>query len=337
VALSLSAGPSSYKSEAIRVIKSLDLNQEATTPVLDVVAPSDQKLQAEVRSTAQMDHVKVQLWAMAFGTGSTPYLNSFGGTAGEEIPAGLGDPMGPNTSRTFSRDWEKSHGLSATDPEIIPLLGTNDEFHCCIKANVFAVDDQENVIEGVKLGPSPTIDFDDVRQAQRNMTIKTHATGTAMMMLMFAGNTDDEREQPIRLLVKDRPLKRLPRLELVELEAIAPWIRPSRKRFGAGFVPGLEVAFGDERFPIRFAERPLDDLQLELAGASGPELEVVLPPRKPHRMIVQAELPKEDFVLRSIDVAQIENKEVVGEAHVLLLSAPQELVETPEKRDYARA
>ena len=337
--LYLDGGPGNYKSAAIRVIKSTDLNQDAATPVLDVVAPSTQDLQAVVNTLTDMNHVKVQIWAMAFGTGSTPYLNSFGGPAGVERPAGLGDPMTANTQRTFGREWNQARGLSINDPEIPPLLGANDEFHCCIKANVFATNAQDVAIEGQRLGPSPMIDFNDPRQAQRNMTIKTHETGTEMEMLLFAGNTDEKREQRVRLLVEDPPLERVPWLELAELGAIAPWIHPTLKKFGPGFVPGLEVEVGDERFPIRLAERPLkrDALQLELGDASGPELEVVMAPGEPQRMFMRANLPKDEFVLRSFNVAQIEQDAVVGEAHVLLLSVPGELVEKPRESGYKRA
>ena len=342
MALFLDASPSAYKSEAIRVVKSTDLNQDFATPVLDVVASPTvfQQLQAVVNTSTDIaapNGAKVQIWAMAFGTGSTPYLNSWGGPAGVELEAGGGVAMSAGIAHTFGRDWNQTHGLSATDAEVVPLLGANSEFHCCIKANAFAVDANDDVIEGVRLGASPTLDLSDPRQAQRNMTIKTHATGTAMMMLMFAGNTDEEREQPVRLFVKDRPLRRLPRQEIAELEAIAPWIRRSEQQFGAGFVPGLEVVFDDERLPIRFGERPLEDLQLELGDASGPELEIELPPLVPHRMLMQTTLPKDDFVLRSLDVAQVESGEVVGEAHVLLLSVPDELVEKPQPSGYARA
>ena len=163
------------------------------------------------------------------------------------------------------------------------------------------------------------------------MTIKTHATGTAMAMLLFAGNTDDEREQRIRLQVVDRRLRRLARLEFAELAALAPWIKTTRKRFGPGFVPGLEVVVDDKRSPIRFAERPLDDLALEVEGEHGPKIDIELPPEKSVPMVMHAGLDKGDFVLRAFDVAQIERDEVVGEAHVLLLSVPKELADPRER------
>ena len=335
--LYLDPGTSPYKSAAIRVIKSTPLNQDPATPVLDVVAPETQELQATVNSSTTVPFAKVQIWAMAFGTGSPLYLNSFGGAAGEELPPGAGVQVTASTPRTFGRDWNQTHGLSETDAEISPLIDPEGKFHCCIKANTFATNAAGAVIEGARLGPSPNLNLADAHQAQRNMTIRTHATGTEIEMGMSAGNTDAEREQPVVLRVIDRPLRRLPRLELVELEAIAPWIRPSRKRHGAGFLHGLEVVVGKERFPIRFAKRPLEELQLELEDERGPELKVVLPPSKPQRMLLHAALPKDEFVLRRLDIEQVERDEVVGEAHVLVLSAPEELVERPRKPGYKRA
>lgn len=342
MAVFLDPAPSNYRSEAIRVVKSVDLNQDAATPVLDVVpAPPAtepfQRLQAVVNADADVSGVKVQLWAMAFGTGTTPYLDSMGGPGGVEIPAGAGFDLTAGTQRAFARDWNQSHGLSATDPEIQPLLGPNNEFHCCIKANTFVVDAEDNVIEGARLGPSPIINFNDPHQAQRNMTIKTHASGTAMMMLMFAGNIDEERERPARLLVRDRAPRRLTRNERAQLGAMAPWIRRSAEEFGPLAVPGLEVLVNEERVPIRFAEQPLDELQLEIGRTAGPELKLKLRPKEPRRMMLQATLPKEDFVLRRLDIAQIEEDEVVGEAHILLLSAPAELLEKPREPGYAQA
>jgi hypothetical protein len=348
MALFLDAGSSSYKSDAIKVVKSTDLNQEASTPVLDVVpAPPAtdpfQKLQAVVNTSTAVggdNGVKVQMWAQALGVGNSPYIESFGGTAGVEIPAGAGLAMTANTPLVFSRDWDQTHGLGtvATNPanqpavdQINALLAGGTEFHCCIKANVFAINNNTDaVVEGQRLPASPTLNFSDPRQAQRNMTIKTHATGTAMAMMMFAGNTGDD-EQDVQLLLVDRPLKGLPRPEFAELAAAAPWIRTTRKRYGRGFVPGLEVVVKDKRFPIRFAERPLDDIALEIEGEQGAKIDIVLPPEKPVRMVMHVGVEKEDFVLRSLNVAQIERERVVGEAHVLLLSAPEELAKTPPR------
>lgn len=337
--LFLDASPSAFKSDAIKVVKQPAppapgaLNQDAATPVLDVEPPKTQFIQAVVNNGpgGTIEGVKVQMWAMAFGTGATPYLNSMNGTTGIEIPSGFGDPVDSGVPRTFSRTWDKARGLSATDPEIVPLLGAGAELHCCIKANVFAEDVNDVVTEGVRLGPSPSINFSDPRQAQRNMTIKTHSTGLALMMLMFAGNTDPEREQKVLLQVREAPIRRLTRMELRELDALVPWIRPSRATFEGNVVKGLEVVFGDERLPIRLAERPLEDLQIEIGHACGPELELVLGPDDPQRMVMQASLPDEDFVLRSLNVAQTERGEIVGEAHVLLLTAPDELLEKPRE------
>jgi len=344
MALFLDAGPSNYKSGAIKVLKSTDLNQDVATPVLDVVPPAPpgsdpfQKMQAVVNTSTDVsgiNGVKVQLWAQALGTGNSPYIDSFGGTAGVEIPAGAGLAMTANTPLTFSRDWNQTHGLGTVAPnpanqpavdQINALLAGGTEFHCCIKANVFAINNNTDaVVEGQRLPASPTLNFNDPRQAQRNMTIKTHATGTAMAMMMFAGNTDDDEEQDVLLQLVERPLRALPRPEFAELAAAAPWIRTTRKKFKRGFVPGLEVVVEGKRSPIRFADRPLDDIALEIEGKEGPKVDIVLPPKKPVRMIMQVRVDDEEFVLRSLDVAQIERERVVGEAHVLLLSVPKEL------------
>ena len=87
----------------------------------------------------------------------------------------------------------------------------------------------------------------------------------------------------------------------------------------------------DKRSPIRFAERPLDDLALEVEGEHGPKIDIELPPEKSVPMVMHAGLDKGDFVLRAFDVAQIERDEVVGEAHVLLLSVPKELADPRER------
>ena len=340
--LFLDQGSEPYKSGALRVVKTGALNADAGTPVLDVVPPDTQEIAVDVRASgASVDNVRVQVWALPFGVGSPPYLNSMGGGQGIDLPEGGQPPVTVTSASSvrFHRTWDQARGLSATDPEIIPLLGTDTEFHCCIKANVYAEDANGNVTEGIRIDTmtGPTLDLSDPRQGQRNMTIVTRATGGAVKMLMFAGSTDLEREQEVLLQVKEIPIRKLLPVERRELGELVPWMRPSRQRFSGHVVDGLEIAYGDERLPVRLAHRPLEDLIIEVGDRSGTDLDLVLCPNEPQRMMMHATLPAEDFVLRSLNVSQTENGKVVGEAHVLVLTAPRELLEQPTKYEHAGA
>lgn len=329
----------SYLSPALRVVKQPAppapgaLNQDAGTPVLDVTPPQTQQLQAIVGndSAGPIAGVRVQFWVRAFSTtdASSLYLDSVGGPQGMVFPAGgSGRTVQPGVE-AFELNWRPA----STDQQIVDLFGGTvpavGEMHCCVLGNVFGQGD------GAQVPSSPNGPVLDIagnrRHAQRNMTIKTYAAGVALTFVMHAANPDPEREQDVLLQIEELPIRKLQPIELRELDGLAPWLRRSRKRFEGDVVPGLEVRLGDERLPLRIAKKPLKDLQLEIGDASGPQLKLTLGPDEPQLMRLNASLPKEELVLRILDITQRQGRRTVGGARVLALTVPDELLEEEQR------
>jgi hypothetical protein len=331
-----------WMSPALSVKKSSGLNQDPNTPILDVDPTASPTQYQRLEAVAGNDttgttffNVHVQLWALAFATGMAQdlYLNSMGGTAGVTVP-GPGAPpinIGPEQTATFSRNWDKSHGLTSTNPEITQHF-VNNEVHCCIYANVYnPADVGTAAIPNVPTGPAPLLDVAGNRHhAQRNMTIKLHSTPKKMGFHMFAANPDPERDQVVVLQIRERPPRKLQDWLLAELDELGPWIRRSREAPEGG-VPGVEIVIDGERYPVGIAKEPIEDLEMEISDAGGGrELKLELGAGEARPMQLNASLPDERFVLRILDVTQTQDDKVVGGARVMLMTVPDELLE-PQK------
>jgi hypothetical protein len=332
-----------WLSPAFSIVKSAGLNQNPDWPILDVnpSAPSTefQRLQAVAGNdpgAGMANAVRVQLWALAFATGTASglYLASMGGTKGSTIPAGGAAPIsiGPGQEQPFSRPWDKTHGLTSTDPDITSHF-VNNEVHCCIYGNVYHASDAASAaIPDVATGPGPLLDVAGNRHhAQRNMTIKLHGTARKMGFHMFAANPDPERDQVFTLQIAERPPRKLPEWQLDELDALGPWIRRTPEAPGEG-VPGIEIVIDDERYAVGIAHERLEDLEMGIKGeGGGREVKIELGADEARPMELNATIPDERFVLRIIDLAQTQGDTVVGGARIMLMTVPDELLEPPKE------
>jgi hypothetical protein len=332
-----------WLSGALQVTKSANLQpQDPSAPLLDVVAGGTsstyQRLQAVAGNdtAATINTVRVQLWALAFATQAAPslYLESMGGKKGVTIPAGgeLPIDIGSGQEQPFTRPWDASHLLTSTAPEIVSHF-VGGKVHCCIYGNVFAAGDPTSAqIPEQPNGPHPLLDVAGNRHhAQRNMTIQAQSTDGTMAFHMFAANPDPERDQVVVLQATELRPRELQDWELAELDALGPWIRRTRDAPGGG-VPGIEVVLDGRTFPVGIARRPLEDLEMDVAdGGAGTELKVGLGAGEARPMRVNATIPGEEFVLRTIDIAQTHEDGTVGGARVMVMAVPAELAEPRRK------
>jgi len=332
-------------------VKSAGLDQDAGTPVLDVdpIAPSTEYQQ--IRAVAGNDSgstfngVRVQMWAFACATAAVPglYLQSMGGSQGVLIPAGVSMPIdiGPGQQQPFTRNWDATYGLTATDPDIVSHF-VGDEVHCCMLGNVYQSADASSA--PIPASPNPAALMDIVgnrHHAQRNMTIKKHPMNFMMAFPMFAANPDPERDQVFTLQVAEHgPRKELHPWELAELAAVGPWIRrrSADARRGEGHndgIAGLEFVIDGKPHPVRVARRPLKDLEIDVEEQSADrKLKAELGADEARRMFVNATIPDEEFVLRIIDVVQTQEDETVGGMRLMVMAIPEELLEPPERDRY---
>jgi hypothetical protein len=335
-----------WLSPALTVVKSAGLNQDAATPVLDVVPASPQNPTSteyqQIRAVAGNDasstfsNVRVQLWALAFATATAPglYLSSMGGTKGITIPAGGAMPIdiGAGQQQPFTRNWDATYGLTSTDPDIVSHF-VNGEVHCCIFGNVYnATDAGSAQIPDDPNGPGSHLDVVGNRHhAQRNMTIKTHAAGL-MAFHMFAANPDPERDQVVTLQIAEHKPGKFHPWELAELDALGPWIRRTRTA-PAGGIPNIEFVIDGKPHPVRVARKPLKDLEVEIHDAgAGPERELELGANEARPMQLNATIPDEEFVLRIIDVTQTQQDGTVGGARVMVMTVPAKLCKPQRER-----
>jgi hypothetical protein len=332
-----------WLSPAFSIAKSAGLNQNPDWPILDVdpVFPSTefQRLQAVAGNddmTATANNVRVQLWAYACTTAAASglYLASMGGTKGVTVPAGGAAQIniGPGQEQPFSRAWDKTHGLTSTDPEITSHF-VNNEVHCCIYGNVYnQADAASAAIPDVPTGPAPLLQVATNRHhAQRNMTIKLHSTPKMKMGFhMFAANPDPEQDQVFMLQLAERPVRKLPNWQLDEFAALGPWIRRTAEAPGKG-VPGIEFVIDGERYPVGIAHERLEDLEMDIKGeGGGREVKLELGADEARPMELNATVPDEPFVLRMIDVHQAQGDTIVGGARIMLMTVPDELLEPPK-------
>lgn len=322
-----------YASPSLSVVKGAGLDPNPGVVILDLAAGEDQALRAEVSNDtgATVNGVRVQLWVLAFGTSTAPsmFLTQFGegGTAGFQIPGGSGVQSVPNGIKTGTFDL--SFKPTAADVAAF-LAGGATQMHCCVLANVYSLDGDGAEIPDNPAGPSIDV-FGDRHHAQRNITFVTQ-DDDAFGLQMFAANPDTKAEAFAQIQVTEVPPGRLQPFELALIATRAPFLRPSKQRFGRTAFPGLEVAI-EEAEPQRvlMAKRPLRDLQLEVAAKSGPKIELTLGPDEPQLVQVFASLPKDDFVLRVFDVTQTQGRVQVGGARVVVMSAPKGVFPRPRK------
>jgi hypothetical protein len=293
-----------WLSPALSVAKSSLLDQDPGTPILDVGPPHTQSLQGIAGNddpNASVSGVRVQLWALAFGTAAVGqlYLSSVGGTKGILVPSGGGGiTLGAGQEQPFSAPWNASTGLTSDAQEIKDRF-VNNEVHCCIFGNVY-----NDANPGQKIPDNPGGPVLDVvnnpRHAQRNMTIKTLATDSMLRFAMFTANPRRE-DGLFRLRLRER---RELELEVDELAALEGRVD------------------GDAR-ELRRPTKPLKDLELEIdgEGGGGPEREVKLAGNKERRMWVKAKLPKEAGVLAVFDIEQTAGDELIGGARLMVLTA----------------
>lgn len=311
---------SPWLSDALAVINPANGAQDPSKPRLGVV----QRLQATVRSSAAREHVHVQFWVCAFGTAGSPYLASAGGTGGLLRPADdLGDNLtvGPGGELIVQIEWTPVRA----DITWIPANQPVPDVHCCLMANVFATDGSN---DGAPLAGPPVLALGaNPHHAQRNLTLITSSgAGSAMNLMMFAGNPFEEGEADFRFEVRQLRGHRLLDVELDHLLR-RPWIARSEK--------GLAIEVGGERLPIRVAEEPLEELEIELGGERGPRLRTTLAAGSPQPLTLRADLPKEENVLRFFDVVQHAGDKIVGGARIMLLTLAKEPREDDRGGDYA--
>ena len=320
----------------IRKVGLADL--DGGTPLLDVQPSTNPQRLQVAQATAGNDTanaitgVRVQLWALAFGTGAVPnlFLESLGGTRGVKIPAGgSGTTLNAGLEQPFEQPWDATNGLTSTAPEIVARF-VNGEVHCCLYGNVYAPGDGAEIPESQT---GPVLDPAGNRHhAQRNMTIKKQPPGFAMKFQLYAANPDAKADQLATLQIAERSPRELQPWELGELDALAPWIRRTRTVHDGG-IRGVEVVVDGKPRPLRLAHRPLDDLELDVeGGGAGRRRRVELGAHESRAMTLNATVPDEEFVLRVIDVRQTQRERVTGGARVLLLSVPDELIARPGKR-----
>lgn len=89
-----------------------------------------------------------------------------------------------------------------------------------------------------------------------------------------------------------------------------------------GQVQGVRAAIG--RKPI--AVQPVEGLEIEVDGETGPKLRPTLGPEEPHRLTLHAILPDEELAVRALDVIQTQGGKVLGGARVLVVTLPDELL-----------
>lgn len=328
-----------WLSPALSVVKSAGLDQDAGTPVLDVVPSATvfQRIQAVAGNDtgSTFFNVHVQVWALAFATAtaSSIYLESMGGTKGRTIPPGAPPiDIGPGQQQPFPHAWDSTHKLKSDEQEIIDHFVDN-EVHCCIYGNVHHPDDPTSApIPDMPSGPGAMLDVVGNRHhAQRNMTIKMLTAGDSMDFHMYAANPVPDEDQDVFLQVAELPPRELQDWELAELDALGPWIRRSRKSPREG-IPGIEIVIDGEPTPVRIAREPLKDLEMDITDAgAGRERKLALGADEARRMRLNATVPDEDFALRILDVTQTQGDRTVGGARVMVLTVPAEL---RKRRDY---
>lgn len=336
--LNKTAPATSWLSPAIKVFKRPPLvNQHHATPLLDVqpANPPAQYLQAVAGNDGQTQQtgVKVQLWALAFGTANSPslYLGSVGGTSGRVVPPGPnGLAIDAGLEVDFTQPWDASHGLTSTQQEIVDHFA-GGEVHCCIYANVVGPGDPGS--RAITNPSDPAAQFDPAgnrRHAQRNMTIKGINTPDEMDAKMYMANPDEEEGEQTVELVQTNPM-RLRRWEIAELLELGPWIRRDRE-----FPLGIAIDLGGELQPLGITKEPLEAVELAVEGVGtagfGKELTAGLKGFEPRRMQLRADLGGKDFTLRVFDVVQRgRDGKVAGGARITALTAPRELLERKKR------
>lgn len=332
--LNKTAPATAWLSPAIKVFKRPPLvNQHHATPLLDVAAanPPAQYLQAVAGNAGQTQQtgVKVQLWALAFGTATAPslYLGSVGGTGGRVVPPGPnGLTIDAGLEVDFTQPWDASHGLTSTQQEIIDHFA-GGEVHCCIYANVVGAGDPGS--RAIANPSDPAAQFDPAgnpRHAQRNMIVKGINTPDEMDAKMFMANPDEEEGEQTVELVQTNPMRLRP-WEIAELVELGPWIRRHKE-----FPLGIAIDVGGDLQPLGISKEPLETIELAVEGegavGTGKALTAGLKGFEPRRMQLRADLGGKDFTLRVFDVVQRgRDGKVVGGARITSLTAPQELLE----------
>jgi hypothetical protein len=161
------------------------------------------------------------------------------------------------------------------------------------------------------------------------MTIKLHGAADDMAFRMYAANPDPERDQVFVLRIEELQPRELQDWELDELAALGPWIRRTRKAPGGG-IPGIEIVVDGEQYPVELAREPLEGLEMDIPDAGGgPEHKLELGAGEARRMQLNARIPDERFVLRTVEVTQTQEDRTVGGARVMVMTVPDELLKPP--------
>jgi hypothetical protein len=163
------------------------------------------------------------------------------------------------------------------------------------------------------------------------MTIKAHST-PLLGFHMFAGNPDGKAGQVVELEIAEHRPRKLQATVLRQLDALGPWIRLA-KETPEGGIPGLEVVVGDKVHPLRIARTPLKDLGIQIRGEDGhkPKHKLELGAHEARPIVLDAEVPDEDFTLRVLDVVQTNRDGSRDGARVMLVTAPQDLLAPPRQ------
>jgi hypothetical protein len=194
-------------------------------------------------------------------------------------------------------------------------------------ANVFHPNDTASAkIPDDPAGPLPQMQVATNRHhAQHNMTIKTHDAAETLAFHMFAANPVPDREELAVVHVAESKPHRLQDWELKRLDALGPWIRRT-KAVHEGGLAGVEFVVDGKPQALGAARKPLKDLEVDIRDAgAGPERKLKLRPGEARPMTINATLPDEEFVLRTLDVTQTHGGKPVGGMRVMVLTVPNAL------------